>query len=161
MESRLEVMLEAVRTVRDPLNRLYESLGDEQKARFNGVVPRNKPANQKEERDLGRLCSQRDTGVAGLPVERIARAVRPTEEQQTVLAELKVATAKASERLKNNCPTYEALTPTGRLEAMEKRLEVMLEAGRMVQPVLANFYEKLSDEQKARFNTLDSGRRGA
>ena len=161
MDDRLEVMLEAVRTVRVPLDRLYQSLGDEQKARFNAIVPNNTASNKKEERDLARLCTQRETGVAGLPIDHITRAVRPTPEQQSSLAELKAAAAKASERLKSNCPTYEALTPTGRVAAMEKRLEAMLEAGRTVQPVLANFYDSLSDEQKARFNTLGSGRRGA
>jgi hypothetical protein len=161
METRLEVMLTAVRTVRAPLDRLYQSLGDEQKARFNAVVPSHSASNKREERDLARLCTQRQTGVVGLPIERIARAVRPTDEQQTSLAELKAAAATASERLKSNCPVYEALTPTGRVEAMEKRLEAMLEAGRTVQPVLANFYDKLTDEQKARFNTLGSDRHGA
>jgi len=161
MDSRLAVMLEAVRTVRAPLDRLYQSLGDEQKARFNAVMPSNTPASKREERDLARLCSQRGTGVAGVPIDQIARAVRPTQEQQNSLAELKAAAGKASERLQSNCASYEALTPTGRVAAMEKRLEAMLEAGRAVQPVLANFYDGLSDEQKARFNTLGSGRRGA
>jgi hypothetical protein len=159
METRLEVMLTAVRTVRAPLDHLYQSLGDEQKARFNAVVPSNVAGNKKEERDLARFCTDRQTGVAGLPIERITRAVRPTQEQQASLAELKAAAAKASVRLRSQCPIYEALTPTGRVEAMEKRLEAMLEASRTVQPVLADFYEKLSDEQKARFNTLGSDRR--
>ncbi len=161
MDSRLQAMLEAVRTVRIPLDRLYQSLGDEQKARFNAVVPSNTAGNKKEERDLARLCTSREAGLGGLPIERIFQAVRPTQEQQSSLAELKSAAAKASERLKGNCPTYEALTPTGRVAAMEKRLEAMLEAGKTVQPVLANFYDSLSDEQKARFNTLGSGRHGA
>jgi LTXXQ motif family protein len=161
MDGRLQVMLEAVRTVRAPLDRLYQSLGDEQKARFNAIVPSDTPNNKKEERDLARLCAQREPRVAGLPIERITQAVRPTQEQLSSLAELKAAAAKASGRLKSDCPTYEALTPTGRVAAMEKRLEAMLEAGRTVQPVLANFYEGLSDEQKARFNTLGSGRHGA
>jgi LTXXQ motif family protein len=161
MESRLQVMLEAVRTVRAPLDRLYASLGDEQKARFNAVAPSNAASSKKEQRDLARLCTQRETQPAGVPIQRIVQAVRPTEEQQNSLAELKAAAAKASERLQSSCPTYEALTPTGRVEAMEKRLEAMLEAGKMVQPVLANFYDSLSDEQKARFNTLGSDRRRA
>jgi hypothetical protein len=158
MENRVQVMLEAVRTVRNPLDRLYHSLSDEQKARFNAVVPTNSPNNKKEERDLARLCTQPETDVGGLPIDRIVQAVRPTQEQQSSLADLKAAAAKASERLKSNCPVYEPLTPTGRIEAMEKRLEAMLEAGRTVHPVLANFYDSLSDEQKARFNTLGSGR---
>jgi hypothetical protein len=42
---------------------------------------------------------------------------------------------------------------------MEKRLEAMLAAAKTVQPALANFYNALSDEQKARFNTLGSSPR--
>ena len=68
---------------------------------------------------------------------------------------------KASERLKGNCPAYQSLTPTGRVEAMEKRLEAMLEAVKTVQPALTKFYDGLTDEQKARFNTLGSTRQGA
>jgi hypothetical protein len=44
---------------------------------------------------------------------------------------------------------------------MEKRLEALLEAVRAVQPALTNFCNGLSDEQKARFNTLGSTRSGA
>ena len=37
---------------------------------------------------------------------------------------------------------------------MEKRLEAMLQAAELVQPALDEFYATLSNEQKARFNTL-------
>jgi hypothetical protein len=161
MESRLQVMLEAVRVVRAPLEHLYQSLSDEQKARFNAVATRNTGVDRSEQRDLAHLCARTRTGIAGLPIDRLARAVRPTQEQQSSLGELKMAAAKASERLRGNCSPYEVLTPTARVEAMEKRLDGMLEATRMVQPALTDFYNKLSDEQKARFNTLGSARQGA
>jgi hypothetical protein len=69
---------------------------------------------------------------------------------------LQDASVKAAEGLKVNCPDYQTLTPTGRVEAMEKRLEATLGAVRAVQPALAKFYNSLSDEQKARFNSLRS-----
>jgi len=72
---------------------------------------------------------------------------------------LKDTSVKAGEGLKVNCPTYQTLTPTGRVEAMEKRLEATLAAVKTVQPVLAKFYNSLSDEQKARFNSLRSASR--
>jgi hypothetical protein len=53
------------------------------------------------------------------------------------------------------------LTPTGRVEAMEKRLNATLGAVKTVQPALAKFYNSLSDEQKARFNSLRSASRPA
>jgi hypothetical protein len=62
--------------------------------------------------------------------------------------------AKAAEGLKAQCPIYAAVTPTGRIEAMEKRLEATHSAVITVQPTLARFYDGLNDEQKARFNSL-------
>ena len=64
-------------------------------------------------------------------------------------------------QFKTNCPTYQTLTPTGRVEAMEKRLDVTLGAAKTVQPALAKFYDSLSDEQKARLNSLRSASRPA
>jgi LTXXQ motif family protein len=58
-------------------------------------------------------------------------------------------------------PDPRTLTPTGRVEAMEKRLEVTLDAAKTVQPALAKFYNLLSDEQKGRFNSLRSASRPA
>jgi hypothetical protein len=52
------------------------------------------------------------------------------------------------------CPTYQVLTPVGRTEAMEQRLASTLTAVKAVEPALTKFYDLLSDEQKARFNTL-------
>jgi len=51
------------------------------------------------------------------------------------------------------------LTPTGRVEAMEKRLDTTLSAVKTVYPPLAKFYNSLSDEQKARFNSLRAASR--
>jgi len=39
---------------------------------------------------------------------------------------------------------------------MEQRLKTMLEAVKIVEPALENFYGSLTDEQKARFNQLGS-----
>ena len=162
MESRLQVMLQAVQTVRPPLEKFYQSLSDERKARFNAVAPTDtSSAVRKDHRDLTRLCTERGPGIADLPIERIAKAVHPTDVQRASLDELKAASAKASDGLKGNCPAYQALTPTGRVEAMQKRLEAMLEAVKTIQPALTNFYDGLNDEQKARFNTLGATRQGA
>ena len=161
MENRLQVMLAAVQTIRPALDRFYQSLSDEQKARFNAVEPANEAAAGQDRRNLTSLCEERAPGVADLPIDRIAQAVRPTPEQQASLDALKDASLKAAESLKANCPSYQSLTPTGRVEAMEQRLQAMLAAVRTVQPALTRFYDRLSDEQKARFNTLRSATRPA
>jgi hypothetical protein len=162
MESRLQAMLAAVQTVRPALERFYRSLSDEQKARFNAIAPADDPdAAGKDRRDFTKFCDEKAPGVTALPIERIDEAVQPTPAQRAALDELKDASVKAAEGLKTNCPTYQTLTPTGRVEAMERRLEVTLGAAKTVQPALAKFYNLLSDEQKGRFNSLRSASRPA
>jgi hypothetical protein len=157
MESRLQVMLAAVQTVRPALERFYQSLSDEQKARFNAIASSDDhAAAAKDRRDLTKFCDEKTPGVTDLPIDRIAQAVQPTPAQRATLDELKDVSVKAAERLKTDCPTYQTLTPTGRVEAMEKRLDATLGAVKTVQPALAKFYNSLSDEQKARFNSLRS-----
>jgi LTXXQ motif family protein len=160
MESRLQVMLAAVQTVRPALERFYQSLSDEQKARFNAIAPADDPnAAGKDRRDLTKFCDEKAPDGTDLPIDRIAQAVQPTSAQRAALDELKNASAKAAEGLNVNCPTYQTLTPTGRVEAMEKRLDATLAAVKTVGPALAKFYNSLSDEQKARFNSLRSASR--
>jgi len=162
MESRLQVMLAAVQTVRPALERFYRSLSDEQKARFNAIAPTDDAnAAGKDQRDLANFCDEKSPSVTDLPIDRIGQAVQPTPTQRAALDDLKDASVKAAEGLKVSCPAYQMLTPTGRVEAMEKRLDATLGAVKTVQPALAKFYNSLSDEQKARFNSLRSASRPA
>src|SRR5207244_12352112 len=103
---------------------------------------------------LRQLCSNPDKGITAWPIAEITRAVRPTAEQRALLDQLKHAAAQAADALKSSCSDSYALTPPGRLRAMVNRVSAMLEAVRMVRPPLEAFYNALSDEQKARFNTL-------
>jgi hypothetical protein len=92
--------------------------------------------------------------VTDLPIDRIAEAVQPSESQRAALDALREASTNAAASLKAECPTYHVLTPVGRTEAMEQRLASTLTAVKTVEPALSKFYDLLSDEQKARFNTL-------
>jgi LTXXQ motif family protein len=71
-----------------------------------------------------------------------------------VFDRLKVASAQAANQLQESCPTQLPQTPLDRFDAVSKRLVAMLRAIDTVRPALADFYASLSDEQKARFNTL-------
>src|SRR6266545_2420459 len=153
MRQRLDAMLAAVRTVRPVVEKFYQSLNDEQKARFNALSPDN-PDQQQAQRNLTQVCGERASGIASVPLERIERAVRPDGAQRSALKELQDATSEAANLLSAECPTYRALTPVGRLQAMEQRLDAMLRAVQTVQPALEKFYGSLGDEQKERFNRL-------
>jgi ABC-type transporter MlaC component len=153
MHQRLDAMLQAVRTVRPALEKFYLLLNDEQKARFNALGP-DQIQDQQSRRDLTQVCGERASGIGNLPIAQIERTVQPNEAQRAALKQLQDATAQAVDLLKSNCPTYQALTPVVRLEAMEQRLAAMFQAVQTVEPVLEKFYGSLSDEQKERFNRL-------
>jgi hypothetical protein len=152
MHKRLEAMSKAVRTVRPALQRFYASLSDEQKTRLNAL--RSDQNQQQVRLDLSQLCGQRAAGIGSLPTERIETAVLPTEAQRVTLKDLQDAMANAGNVLTSDCPTNRPLSPVGRLEAMDQRLNAMLRAVTTVQPALERFYASLSDAQKERFNQL-------
>jgi len=158
MHKRIDTMLVALNIVQPPLQRFYDSLNDEQKARFNTVnIDAQASAaadNGRRAPDLSQQCGEQAAKAPIVPLDRIARAVKPTEAQRSGLAALKEATTQAADFLKANCPTAEPLSPTARVTAMEQRLKTLSEAIKIVEPALENFYGSLTDEQKTRFNQL-------
>src|SRR5262249_60258989 len=122
------------------------SLNDEQKARFNALGP-DDAADQRSARNITQSCSGLKAGV-GVPLAPIEQAVRPDDNQRGALKGLEDATTQAASLLQSGCPTYRALTPVIRLEAIEQRLDAMLRAVTTVEPALTKFYDSLSDEQK-------------
>jgi len=153
MRSRVEAMQQAVQVVRPALDAFYSSLSDEQKERFNALDENINAAGR--EIDVGGLCSRSTGRAQGLPVARIERSLQLNVRQDTALKDLNGASAQAADILKGSCQQGQMLTPTGRLAAMEDRLNSMLQALQTVLPALTKFYDSLSDEQKARFDRLN------
>lgn len=99
-------------------------------------------------------CNPRMAGFAEWRIERIERAVRPTEAQRGAFDALKAASVKAVETIRGACSSDIPATVPARLEAMEKRMESMLQALKTVRPAFDAFYASLNDEQKTRLNSL-------
>jgi hypothetical protein len=158
MMNRLSATLESVRIVRPAREKFYSSLSDEQQARFNALGPdigeRSQPQPQQEASAQPDTCGDPKPSLTNLPIERIETVIRPAGKQKEALDRLREATEKAVQTLQAACPVDVPLTPVGRLEAMEKRLEAMMQSAKLVQPALDDFYATLASEQKARFNTL-------
>lgn len=156
MTARLDATLEAVQTVRPALEKFYNSLSDEQKERFNQLGPKNTASNAEASAasQAAESCKQPKQGLANLPIEKIEDAVNPTDAQEAELNRLQDATTKAVSIMQAACPDETPITPPGRLDAMEKRLQAMTDAAKTVKPALDNFYASLSGEQKARFNRI-------
>jgi LTXXQ motif family protein len=100
------------------------------------------------------FCADQAKGVTAWPLDQIADAVRPNEDQKALLENLRKASDDAAARFKEACPDVVPMTPPGRLQAMIQRLQAIDEAVQTVKPALQAFYNSLDDEQKARFNEI-------
>jgi hypothetical protein len=147
MQRRIEGVVQANDIVAAPLDKFYASLNDEQKARLNA-------ANEQ----TGKSNSVANCGAASSatqwPADRIEKAVRPNEQQQAKLDALKTAMSDAAAQLAKSCPSSLPLTPPARLKAISMRLGTMLTVTKNVRAALDDFYNSLSDEQKAQLDLV-------
>ncbi|HKS85298.1 MAG TPA: Spy/CpxP family protein refolding chaperone [Pseudolabrys sp.] len=101
----------------------------------------------------GAMCDPRGAGLAEWRMERIERLINPNEAQRAALNDLRVASSKAAELVSAACPRELPSSAPARLEVMEKRLDAMQQAVKIVRPAFEAFYATLNDEQKARVNS--------
>lgn len=101
---------------------------------------------------MGRMCDPRAAGLAEWRMERIERMVNPNESQRAALENLRNASAKAADIVAAACPREFPANASARLALMEKRLDAMQQAVKIVRPAFDAFYAALNDEQKARVN---------
>jgi LTXXQ motif family protein/pentapeptide repeat protein len=156
MHDRLGALVDAVNTVSPPLSSFYDSLNDEQKARFDHIAPRAPRHGQAAPSDLttATIRGQCDAGMMAWPTDQIDRVVRPDDAQRAKLQALQSAASQAADTIKAACPADVPPTPPARLAAVGQRLGAMLKGVETMQPALADFYNSLSDAQKARFNSM-------
>jgi hypothetical protein len=153
MVMRLQATLAAITVVRPALAAFYESLEDEQKARFNEIGPDLEREPRRSQRNAAN-CQGAKASLADLPIERIDAIVQPTRSQEAALTRLQEAVARSAGRLGEACAAATPGTPVGRLDAMQKRIDAMVAAAEDIRPALDAFYASLDDEQKAKFNRL-------
>jgi LTXXQ motif family protein len=117
--------------------------------------------------DLAQSCGGLAPGVTDLPIDRIQRSLQLTDDQLKSLDALKAASAQASDALKASCSSEVSMTPLGRLDTAQKRIDGMVQAWGTMRTPLDDFYNSLNDEQRQRFAALGpassarSSRRGS
>ncbi len=107
----------------------------------------------------GMMCGPGAAGLAAWRVAAIEEIVKPTEAQRPALDALKQASSKAADVVTAACREDYPATSPARLEAMEKRLDAMLQAVKTVRPAFDAFYAGLTDEQKRRLDEVSPARR--
>ena len=83
---------------------------------------------------------------------QLEKIIQPTPGQRDALDELKAAFAKAAQVLQAACPKQTPLTPVGRLDAMEQRLEAMQQSLTVIRSPLERLYSLLSEAQIERLD---------
>jgi hypothetical protein len=154
MQQRLEGMMEGVNIIQPPLAKFYDALSDEQKARFNDVGSSSGSPSRRAQKTAQNPQGQCGENAMAFPTDRIDQVVHPNDAQRAKLDALQSASAKGVDLIKSACPTELPATPPARLATEGKRLQAMLQAVQTIRPALDEFYSSLSDDQKARFNTI-------
>jgi hypothetical protein len=139
MEDRIWAGRQALLVVRAPLDALYASLSDEQKARLNGPLVQSTPR--------GNGCRQSNVDLVAMLTGGRGRQT-PAPTQRPALEALQKTSAGLARLLAASCPAAMPATPVERLDASDKRLNSMLYAVVTLRAPLDGFYASLTDEQK-------------
>ncbi len=99
-------------------------------------------------------CTGFAPGVSDLPIQELEKIAGGNEEQRAALNDLKAATLRASDILKQSCASETPLTPVSRLDAMQRRLKAIAEANEAVKGPLVHLYSLLTDAQKQQLAAL-------
>jgi LTXXQ motif family protein len=128
--------------------------------RHEANAPRTEPTDRELRTETSTEVLESCPGIApdvtNPPIDQIRQTVHPTADQEAALHDLSAASSQASDAIKSSCPASVPLTPVGRLDAVEQRLNATLKAIQIVRSPLQRFYQALSDEQKRQFNTISS-----
>jgi hypothetical protein len=119
------------------------------------------PASGAPPTSASQLCVSAQSLGGGAAIDPIARAVQPTADQNGKLDALKNAETDAEKTLAASCSQQTPTTTVARLEAVQGRLQAMIQAANTVGGPLDDFYASLNDEQKAQFNALGPDKNGA
>jgi hypothetical protein len=150
MQNTLWAVHDATVQLRTPLAKFYNALTEDQKKQF--AAPASVPADSRTTNrdDMARIC-----GVPAsndLQIRQIEQTLHPTKAQRASLDALQKKSFEMGQFLMASCLRPIAVTPTERLDAAADRLTAVIFAASTVGLALNEFYNQLSDQQKAKLN---------
>ena len=153
MQERLQAMIKAELVVQPPLEKFYGLLDDQQKARLNALAEDRRKISATNRAREAQGCQAESSAALKWPADEIEARLHLNDTQRAALDVLQDTGASAVDMLNAECRP-DAITPPARLAAVNRRLDAMLQAVKLVSDVLEDFYATLSDEQKAQFEAI-------
>jgi LTXXQ motif family protein len=159
---RLRALVQTLWIVRDgdiamrvPLKGFYESLTSAQKNSFAVQQPQNSPPSddksQGGENKQNQTCAAQNIGSAERLVKEIEMKVRPDKTQSASLENLHKTSSDMAKLLIASCAQPVPDDPLARLDSASDQITAINYAASNVQIALDDFYGRLSQQQRARF----------
>jgi len=145
MHSQIDATIMALEIVRVPLQKFEQSLDDRQRAALSARVTSE---------DTVRVCTKNLEPAKNWPMPILRQALQPSTAQEAALNGLERAFNRAASELNTDCSDGIPRMPSARLQAIEARLDTTWVAVQTIEVAVAQFQKQLSDEQRARFDTL-------
>ncbi len=152
---RLWAVQNATVVIRGALKNFYDTLSDEQKAKFR-AAPEPQPADTKNSsQPMGRLQQACAQGADDdRLVKQIQRNVRPTPQQKASVEMLAKTSGGMAQYLMASCMQPTPDDPLARLDSANGRLTAINYAATTMEIALNQLYGALNDEQRKRFEAL-------
>jgi hypothetical protein len=150
LQNTLWAVHDAALLIREPLAKVYDSLTDEQKKQFAASAQADPRAAGRG--DMARLCGMPTEHA--LPVQQLDQSLHIDKPQRASLDTLQKKSFEMGQFLMASCLRPVPATPTERLDAAAGRLTAVIFAASNVNMALNDFTSALSNEQKAKLNTL-------
>jgi LTXXQ motif family protein len=155
MQDRLWTMRATTTNLRAPLQAFHDSLTNEQKAKLDPPQPSERESRSGAPgNEPAMLCYAAAQRAPQWPLDQLARAVRPNKDQQVSLRTLGELSGQMGQLMMASCPRQKPATPSARLDVVVDRLDTMFFATVNLTAALNDFYQSLSDEQKAKLDRL-------
>jgi hypothetical protein len=139
---RLWALRQAMLILRTPLEKLYDSLSDAQKAQFNAKGA------------AAKITCTADVMGPIWPRDLIEQTVQPSADQRASLETLQFVSLQMGQAITYSCPSQPLVNPVERLDAAGDRLNTLLYANMIISRTFGNFYTSLTDEQKTNFRAI-------
>jgi hypothetical protein len=139
---RLWALRQAMLILRTPLEKLYDSLSDAQKAQLNAKGA------------AAKITCTADVMGPTWPRDLIEQTVQPSADQRASLETLQFVSLQMGQAITYSCPSQPLVNPVERLDAAGDRLNTLLYANMIISRTFGNFYTSLTDEQKTNFRAI-------